>query len=65
MNPAIAGISDLETGKYIEVNNTFYEKLGYARNEVIGKNAADLLKLNKAFRKRPWPSWRKPGESKI
>ena len=29
-NPAIAGLSDLETGEYVEVNKTFYKKLGLA-----------------------------------
>ena len=28
-SPAIGGLSDLETGKYIEVNQAFYNKLGF------------------------------------
>ena len=51
-NPAISGFSDLETGKYIEVNKTFYEKLGYSPEEVIGKKASEVVKLDYDFREK-------------
>ncbi|MBK8944621.1 MAG: PAS domain S-box protein [Ignavibacteriae bacterium] len=49
-NPAISGFSDLKTGKYIEVNKTFYNKLGYSPEEVIGKRASEVVKLDFDFR---------------
>ncbi len=39
-------VTDLQ-GRFIEVNRAFEEALGYSRDEVIGKNFADLLGLNK------------------
>ncbi len=50
VNPAIAGLSDMETGEYIEVNKTFYDKLGFSPEEVIGKKAAEVVKLDPRFR---------------
>lgn len=41
--PTIATLTDLATGKYIEANRVFYEKLGFTINETIGSNAVDLL----------------------
>ncbi|MEA3359289.1 MAG: PAS domain S-box protein, partial [Thermodesulfobacteriota bacterium] len=49
-NPAVIGLSDLETGEYIEVNQSFYDTLGFEPGEVIGKKASDLVKLDKEFR---------------
>jgi PAS domain S-box-containing protein len=54
-SPDILGISDLETGEYIEVNKTFYEKLGFTSEEVIHKKASKLLKLDEQFRKKTIP----------
>lgn len=51
-NPSIAGLSDLETGKYVEVNKTFYQKLGFTPEEVIGTQASGLVKLDLKFRDR-------------
>jgi len=42
LNPSVCGLSDLETGKYVEVNDQFYTLLGFEKNEVIGKTATDL-----------------------
>jgi diguanylate cyclase (GGDEF)-like protein/PAS domain S-box-containing protein len=41
-NPALMAVSDLKEGKFIEVNSTFLEKLGYERDEVIGKTSFEL-----------------------
>lgn len=49
-NPAIVGLSSIETGEYVEVNEAFYEILGFDRNEVIGAKAVDIAKLD--------PEWR-------
>ncbi|MEZ4592372.1 MAG: PAS domain S-box protein [Chloroflexota bacterium] len=49
-NPAIAGLSHLETGEYIEVNTTFYEKLGYQPEEVIGHRASHVVRMDEEFR---------------
>ncbi len=49
-SPAIVGLSDMETGEYIDVNQSFYTLLGFKPGEVIGRNASELLKLD--------PEWR-------
>jgi len=51
-NPAIISLSNIETGKFVEVNQTFYDKLGYTPEEVIGKRAADVVKLDNVFREK-------------
>jgi PAS domain S-box-containing protein len=38
----LMAISNLETGKYIDVNETFLITLGYTRDEVIGNTAQDI-----------------------
>ena len=43
--PTIATLTDLTTNLYTEANSVFYEKLGFTVNEVIGNNAASLLRL--------------------
>ncbi|HTG83114.1 MAG TPA: PAS domain S-box protein [Geobacteraceae bacterium] len=40
--PALIGISSLENGRYIDVNETALRLLGYRRDEVIGRTAQDL-----------------------
>jgi len=42
LNPLACGLSDVETGKYVEVNEVFNTLLGFNKNEVIGKTAIDL-----------------------
>lgn len=44
-SPEITGLSNLDTGKCIEVNSAFYSKLGFTTDEVIGKQAYTLLKM--------------------
>lgn len=41
-NPALMVISNLEDRKIIDVNTAFIEKLGYTREEVIGKTNMEL-----------------------
>ncbi|HST50775.1 MAG TPA: PAS domain S-box protein [Pyrinomonadaceae bacterium] len=41
-SPLILTISSLKTGKLIEVNETFVEFTGYAREEAIGRSAIEL-----------------------
>jgi len=48
--PTISGLSDFTTGEYIEVNKTFYDKLGYTPDEVIGKIAHKLVRMDEKFR---------------
>ncbi len=40
--PAIIGISTYNTGKYIEVNQSFTKILGYSSKETIGKSSTEL-----------------------
>ncbi|MEI6434664.1 MAG: PAS domain S-box protein, partial [Bacteroidota bacterium] len=42
LNPSACGLSDLDNRTYVEVNEAFYTLLGFDKNEVIGKTAADL-----------------------
>ncbi|MCX7023864.1 MAG: PAS domain S-box protein [Spirochaetes bacterium] len=42
INPSACGLSDLATGKYVEVNNAFYALFGFDKDEVMGKTAMDL-----------------------
>ena len=50
-NPAIAGLSDLTTGRYVDVNDAFLERLSYTKEEVIGKTSIDLNILTPDKRK--------------
>lgn len=54
-NPAIMGISNIETGEFIEVNKAFCDKLDYTMEEVIGKKAKDILRLDDKFRENCLP----------
>ena len=42
LNPSACGLSDLQTGEYIEVNDAFYSLFGFTKEEVIGKTAIEL-----------------------
>lgn len=42
LNPSACGLSDLINHQYIEVNDAFYNLLGFDKNEVIGKTAYEL-----------------------
>ena len=42
LNPSACGLSDLTNHQYIEVNDAFYNLLGFNKNEVIGKTAYEL-----------------------
>ena len=42
LNPSAAGLSDLVTGEYLEVNEAFYTLFGFNTDEVIGKSASSL-----------------------
>ncbi|MCX6306119.1 MAG: PAS domain S-box protein [Bacteroidetes bacterium] len=42
LNPSACGLSDYVTGEYIEVNEAFYNLLGFDKDEVIGKTALEL-----------------------
>jgi two-component system sensor histidine kinase UhpB len=46
--PDVISVSDLETGRYIEVNGVHEQLFGYARHEVIGRSAEELGLLEKA-----------------
>ncbi len=41
-HPTVMALSSLPDRLFFDVNNTFLKKLGYRREEVIGKTAADL-----------------------
>lgn len=41
-NSAMMSISNFESGKFLELNKTFCEKLGYTPNELIGKSNEEM-----------------------
>lgn len=43
--PVMAAITDLSTGKYIEVNKVFIEKLGFTFEEAVGHSPVDLFRV--------------------
>lgn len=51
-SPVIMGLSDVESGRYFEVNRTFYELLGYTAEEVIGKRSVEVLNYPQETRDR-------------
>jgi PAS domain S-box-containing protein len=42
INPAVMSISDIETGEFVEVNDTFLNLVGYRKEDVIGKTVREL-----------------------
>jgi PAS domain S-box-containing protein len=42
INPSACGLTDLETGKYLEVNQAFYKLFGFDQDEVIGRTPTEL-----------------------
>jgi len=40
--PLMLAISDIDTGKYLNINETFTRFTGYSRDEAIGKNSVEL-----------------------
>ena len=42
LNPSACGLSDLDSQKYIEVNDAFYTLLGFNKDEVIGRTWKEL-----------------------
>src|SRR5262249_40282994 len=41
-SPDVMSVSDLETGRYIEVNDVHAQLVGFARHEIIGRSPAEL-----------------------
>ncbi len=42
INPAVMSISVIETGEFVEVNDTFLNLFGYRKEDVIGKTVREL-----------------------
>lgn len=45
-SPAVMTLTELESGRFVDVNRTFLALSGYAREEVIGRTAAELRILD-------------------
>ena len=48
--PVLLTITDLETGRFIDVNNNFVETSGFSREEVIGKTSVEVRWISEASR---------------
>ncbi|AOP34814.1 histidine kinase [Leptospira tipperaryensis] len=42
LNPAAVSLSDLETGIYRQINQSYCDLIGYSREQIIGKSSIDL-----------------------
>ncbi|PKP22063.1 MAG: hypothetical protein CVU02_00780 [Bacteroidetes bacterium HGW-Bacteroidetes-19] len=42
LNPSVCGLTEIDSGKYIEVNDKFFTILGFQKEEVIGKTVSEL-----------------------
>ncbi|MFZ4706927.1 MAG: PAS domain S-box protein [Bacteroidales bacterium] len=42
LNPSACGLTDLDNGKYLAVNEAFYALFGFDKNEVLGKSPLEL-----------------------
>lgn len=42
INPALCSITEIESGKIIDVNNAFLTKLGFTKKEVVGKTSYEI-----------------------
>jgi len=51
-SPLLIAINDLETGRYIEVNDTYLEFSGYSRDEIIGRTSVELGFVSGEFREK-------------
>jgi PAS domain S-box-containing protein len=51
-SPNIIGLSDMESGEYIEVNQTFFDAMEYSPDEIVDKKVVDLVKMETAFREK-------------
>jgi two-component system, cell cycle sensor histidine kinase and response regulator CckA len=51
-SPLLKTISEIETGKLIEVNDKFLEVSGYSRDEVIGKSSVEIGWISALERER-------------
>ena len=51
INPGLCSVSIIETGEYVEVNETFLSKLGFTYQEVIGKTSIELNIITSETRK--------------
>jgi PAS domain S-box-containing protein len=49
-SPVMVGLSDLETGEFVEANQAFYVTLCLSPDEVIGKKSTDIIHLDETFR---------------
>ena len=50
--PMLMSLSEVATGRYIEVNNKYCEVTGFKREELIGKTSAEIGLINKETRDR-------------
>ncbi|MCX5976173.1 MAG: PAS domain-containing sensor histidine kinase [Coprothermobacterota bacterium] len=41
-NPALMAVSTIEEGRFLDVNASFLEAIGYSREELIGRTSSDL-----------------------
>jgi PAS domain S-box-containing protein len=52
ISPNMIGLSDMNTGEYLEVNQAFYDIMEYSPEEIKGKKVKDLVRMEPAFREK-------------
>ncbi|MCF6239863.1 MAG: PAS domain S-box protein [Bacteroidales bacterium] len=51
INPAMSGLTNIKTCKFIDINKSACEKLAYSREEIIGKKADSINIVDKTVQK--------------
>jgi two-component system, cell cycle sensor histidine kinase and response regulator CckA len=63
-SPLLKSISNIETGEFLEVNNTFLKVSGFSREEVIGKTSVEIGWISQEERNRILSSFRETVKTK-
>ncbi len=50
-SPAIVALTDYRTGEFLDVNNQFYQTLGYSQKEIIGSSFTKIPLMEESGRK--------------
>ena len=51
-SPALISLSLLETGEFVDVNESFCRTMGYSREELMGQTSTEIVKMDDELRER-------------